>query len=148
MTHTHRDFFHDLLLELGLPVRTAGLRAMACVNLFENTEGNLRWNNPLACEQKWPPVVPTSTPLPPWRDPAAQVYRSFRDGILASAYMFAGPHWDGVRKAFGRSYTRGPVLDAFTAAYTWADIDFRSAWMNEVPTLDARLDHPLLPVLR
>jgi hypothetical protein len=142
MTHTHREFFVEFLQALRLPVRTSGLRALACVSIFESSEGNETWNNPLACTDPWPGAIPYNSfgpndSLHVWR------YKTFEDGIKASAYLYSQPHWLGVRSAIQNNFFRGPILDAFTNAYTWAKFDFRSSAINQTDLLVARLDHPL-----
>lgn len=137
---THRQFFSALLTALKLPVRASGLRALACVSIFESSQGNERWNNPLAVTLYWPGATPYNTF---GVDQHVWCYATFTDGVSASAQLLAGPHWDGVRPAIAHSFTRGPILDAFTTAYTWAHIDFRHPAFNRRSTLDARLDHRL-----
>lgn len=138
--HTHREFFTQLLTRLDLPVRTAGLRALAAVSIFESSEGNNPWNNPLAVTLYWPGAKPYNTFN---GDQHVWEYATFRDGVSATAKLYSGLHWTGVRDAINDCTTRGRILDAFTGAYTWAQIDFRSAPFNTRDQLDARLAHPL-----
>jgi hypothetical protein len=140
MTRTHKQFFSAFLAGLSLPIRVSGLRALACVSIFESSEGNEKWNNPLACTLYWPNATPYNTfgdDQHVWR------YATFADGVHATARLFSGPHWAPVRAAINANTKRGPILDAFTAAYTWADFDFRKAGFNHTDQLDARLAHIL-----
>lgn len=141
MAHTHRDFFVAFLKGLRLPVRVSGLRTLAAVSIFESSQGNLRWNNPLACTLPYN----GSTKLYPNEPGAvAQIYKTFSDGVEASVELFSGPHWENVRNTIEQAKYRGPILDAFSDAYTWADIDFRHADFNKTDLLDQRLAHTLL----
>lgn len=141
---THRDFFVRFLTRLELPVRTASLRALACVNIYENPQGNLRWWNPLAVSLPYNGSTPLYPDVPP---PCAQLYNTFHDGVVASAKLYSGLHWTAVRAAIADYSKRGPILDAFRDAYTWPasapHFDFRAAPFNTSAQLDARLAHPL-----
>ena len=137
MAHTHRQFFVAFLKQLELPVRISGLRALAAVSIFESSQGNEKWNNPLACEQPWPGAKN-------YNSAGVKIYPTFLDGVAASAAMYGGLHWTGVRSAINDYNRRGRILDAFSVAYTWADVDFRAAPFNNTAALDARLAHPLL----
>lgn len=139
--HTHRDFFTALLSRLALPTRTAGLRTLAAVSIYESSQGDEKWNNPLACILYWPNATPYNTfgnDQHVWR------YATFTDGVHATAQQLSGPHWAAVRSAINDFDRRPRILDAYSAAYTWAAIDFRAAPFNTAATLDARLAHPLL----
>ena len=135
-TRTHRQFFVAFLTRLELPVRTASLRSLACVSIYESSEGNNVWWNPLACEQPCPGAVN-------YNKAGVKIYPTFDAGVTATAQMYSGLHWAGVRAAINDYDKRGRILDAFSAAYTWADIDFRHAAFNTAEQLDARLAHPL-----
>lgn len=145
--HTHRDFFSALLSRIALPTRISGLRALAAVSIFESTLGDEKWNNPLACTIYWPHATPYNTfgnNQHVWR------YATFSDGVHATAVLLSGEHWSGVRSVIATAKTRGPILDAFTAAYSWVDWTaasfdgFRHAPFNRTDDLDERLSHPLL----
>lgn len=136
----HREFFVAVLERLKLPVRIAGLRSLAAVNLYENPEGNLVWWNPLACSEP----CPGSKPLyPNMTGAVAQIYPTFHAGVITTVDMYSGLHWTAVRDAIRNYDRRGPILDAFRDAYTWAKIDFRHADFNTATILDARLAHRL-----
>lgn len=138
--HTHREFFAALLSRIALPTRISGLRALAAVSIFESSLGNEKWNNPLACTLYWPHATPYNTfgdNLHVWR------YRTFTDGVHATAVLLSGEHWADVRAVIATATHRGRILDAFTAAYTWADVDFRRSSFNRTDELDTRLVHPL-----
>lgn len=133
---THGQFFTALLQQLDLPVQDAGLRSLACVSIFESDQGNERWFNPLACEQDWPDATD-------YNSAGVKRYRTFADGVQAEAKLLSGPHWNDVRTALRINTSRGPILDAFSAGYTWATIDFRTVSFNDANTLDVRLSHVL-----
>lgn len=135
--HTHRQFFDAFLYALNLPVRPAGRRALACVSIFESSQGLNGWNNPLACEQPWPDAIL-------YNDAGVRRYASFHDGVLASAQLYGSPVWTGVRTAFKIHTTRNPILDEFSKVYDgWAKgTDFVAMSFNNTMLLE-RLDQRL-----
>lgn len=135
MSWTHRQFFTGFLEQLGLPVNTPSLRALAAVSLYESSQGNERWFNPLACTQDWPDATN-------YNSANVKRYRTFADGIEASAKLFAQPHWANVRKAFANSgkTTRTPILNEFKKAYTWVSNPYFSFTIEQC---DARLNQTI-----
>lgn len=136
--YTHEDFFRAFLRGMNLPARTAGLRALAGVSIFESSQGDLRWFNPLAVTLPYN----GSTPLyPNYKGACAQVYNTAIDGLTASITLFSGPHWADVRTALAKKWWRAPIMREFSLAYTWV----QPAPNFDLPTsvLDARLAHPL-----
>lgn len=112
MAWTHKAFFRAFLEQLSLPVTTQGLRALAAVSIYESSGGDERWYNPLACTQDWKDATN-------YNAAGVKRYRTFADGVEASAELFAGPHWDEVRAAFQTATGRTEILNAFEKAYTW-----------------------------
>lgn len=134
----HDDFFRAFLQGLNLPVRKAGLRALAGVSIFESSQGDLRWWNPLAVTTPLNGSVPL---YPDYEGACAQVYKSFADGVAASVQLFSGPHWSGVRAAIESNWFRKSIISAFSSAYTW--VTPRPNFDFGTKALDARRVHPL-----
>jgi hypothetical protein len=139
---THRSFFKGFLIRLGIPVRPQATRALAVVSIYESSQGNIHWNNPLAVTLYWPGATPYNTfgnNQHVWR------YLTPQDGEAASAKLFSEPHWDEVRHQMLVADTRHQVLDAFSKAYSWASVDFRTLPFNNLDDIVTRLDHILQP---
>lgn len=140
-TYSHDQFFRAFLTKLKLPVATPALRTLAAMSIYESSQGDEKWFNPFACTQPWPGAKPYNS----FGNPVQHVwiYPAFDAGVSASAELFSGPHWADVRTHLKASTTRGPMLDAFSRAYSWANVNFRTLPTTTTPILDARRAHIL-----
>ena len=110
---TYRAYFVALLTAMHIKARRANLRTLAAVSLFENTGARF---NPLAVTQNAPGATPYNTF---GADMHVYNYPDLGTGVVAAAELFAGSHWDVVRKSMRNRPARFGMLRAWSRAYTW-----------------------------
>lgn len=107
---TEKEYFTAWLTALGLPVTQSNLNALYSVSQYE---GQNNYYNPLNAVQKAPGSKN-------WNSVGVQMYPDFATGVKASAQLFSGTPWVGVRQALAQGNDTNAILNAFAKVYqTW-----------------------------
>lgn len=126
---TYRQFFTDVLAELGIPATDANLNALASVSILEGL--NNRYN-PLNS------VVPMGTSTP-FNSVGVQDYKNYNQGVAGTVKLLQGSHWSNVVSTL-RTGNDAQIRSAFKQAYTWdPNVQFNASESQTRALLDTSL---------